>query len=212
MIKFTSQKDLIYVSKNGRKTLGTGSFGNVRRVKHRDHQSKMFALKVMRILNPGELQYIMKEIELHRHLQHPYIIGCIDYFIEAELTFVILEYAPKGDLFKFLLDQPHVAQETLLRMFVQTLTAFEYLHKKNILHRDLKPENILLDQDLNIKVCDFGWSAEYNDFEVRDTMCGTPEYMAPEVLYHHKQTKKTDVWALGKSLIFLKKRGLFVFK
>jgi serine/threonine protein kinase len=84
-----------------------------------------------------------------------------------------------------------------MEMYVQVLEAFEYLHSKNILHRDLKPENILINKDGDLKVCDFGWSAEYSDFEVRSTLCGTCEYMAPEVVFHQRQTKKTDIWALG---------------
>lgn len=197
MVKFRSQQDLIYVSKDGRKTIGKGAFGNVKRIKHKEDRSTVYALKIMKILNPTEMKYIMKEIELHKSLEHLHIIACKDYFIEDELTFVILEYAPRGDLFKYMLNNPEIPKHTLLRIFVQTLTAFEYLHKKNILHRDLKPENILLDENLNVKVCDFGWSAEYSDYEIRDTICGTAEYMAPEVIYKHKQTKKTDVWALG---------------
>ena len=65
------------------------------------------------------------------------------------------------------------------------------------MHRDLKPENILLDKDYNIKLCDFGWSALYADDVLRETMCGTFEYMAPEIYKRKNQTKKTDVWSLG---------------
>lgn len=65
------------------------------------------------------------------------------------------------------------------------------------MHRDLKPENILLDADHNVRLCDFGWSAEFLENEVRETLCGTCEYMAPEVILKGKQTQKTDIWALG---------------
>lgn len=65
------------------------------------------------------------------------------------------------------------------------------------MHRDLKPENILVSADYLIKLCDFGYSAEYNQNEVRQTLCGTYEYMAPEVIFNGRQTKKTDIWALG---------------
>ncbi len=65
------------------------------------------------------------------------------------------------------------------------------------MHRDLKPENILVDKELNVKVCDFGWSAKYSNLESRETVCGTYEYMSPEVFFRKRQTKKTDIWALG---------------
>ncbi len=65
------------------------------------------------------------------------------------------------------------------------------------MHRDIKPENILLNEFLVVKLCDFGWSAVFNESENRETLCGTYEYMAPEVFQQKKQTKKTDIWALG---------------
>lgn len=65
------------------------------------------------------------------------------------------------------------------------------------MHRDLKPENILVDAKNNVKLCDFGYSAEFDLKEIRQTLCGTYEYMAPEVIFNGRQTKKTDIWALG---------------
>lgn len=196
--KFSSTKEIKYQKKNGRKTLGSGSFGNVRLITHISDPNRKYALKVMDIEDECERKYIMQEIELHLNLKNPFIIQMYDYFIEGDKAYVILEYASKGDLFRFLHRTIHIPKEDLFRIFVQVLIAFEYLHSKNILHRDLKPENILLDDNLNVKVCDFGWSAKYSEFESRETLCGTAEYMAPEIMYRKKQTKKTDVWALGK--------------
>lgn len=194
---FKSTQDIIFIKKNGRKTIGTGSFGDVKLIEHRNRPGKLYALKIMKIKDQTELKYILKEVELHKGLSHPNIIHCVDYFFEQDKTYVILEYAPKGDLFKFLHRSLYVQKNVLLKIYTQTLLAFEYLHGQNILHRDLKPENILLDENMNAKVCDFGWSAVYSDYENRVTLCGTAEYMGPEVIYGHKQTKKTDVWALG---------------
>lgn len=88
-----------------------------------------------------------------------------------------------------------------------------YIHSKDIIHRDLKPENILLDKNMQVKVCDFGWSAIYKEQECRKTMCGTSEYMAPEIFLNQKQSKKTDVWALGILLYELyHKKAPFVGK
>lgn len=195
--KFTSSKQIVYQKKNGRKTLGSGSFGNVRLISHSSDPSRQYALKIMNIHDEIEHKYIMQEIELHLNFDNPYIIKMYDYFIENKSAYVILEYAPKGDLFRYLHRTLFIPNDQLYQIFVQVLIAFEYLHSKDVLHRDLKPENILLDVDLNVKVCDFGWSAKYSEHESRETLCGTAEYMAPEIMYRKKQTKKTDVWALG---------------
>ena len=195
--KFRSKDDFVYLKKDGRKTIGTGSFGNVKLIAHKKDPNRRYALKTMPIIDALERKYIMQEIELHFTLDHPFIIKMYDYFLEEDKAYVVLEYAERGDLFRYLHRSLHIPKNDLKRIFVQTLMAFHHLHHRNVLHRDLKPENILLDSNLNVKVCDFGWSAKYSEFESRETLCGTAEYMAPEVMYHKKQTKKTDVWALG---------------
>lgn len=75
--------------------------------------------------------------------------------------------------------------------------AIKYIHDQEIFHRDLKPENILLDSNLNVKLCDFGFTAKEQKEVARTTFCGTYEYMAPETLQGMNQTKKTDIWSLG---------------
>ena len=205
--KFLSRDDIQYVKKNGSENIGSGSFGQVRLIKHRNGQPGLYALKSMKILDQTEKKYIMQEIQLHAQLKHPFIIQLIDYFLTDHNAYVVLEYASKGDLFRYLHRSLITDQNDLLRIFVQTLMAFEHMHAAGIIHRDLKPENILLDGDMNAKVCDFGWSAEYNDLEERQTLCGTAEYMAPEVMYGKRQTKKTDIWALGKDLLIQWAKG-----
>lgn len=192
MNKFRSTEDIVSI-----KTVGRGSFGEVQKIHHKDDPNHIYALKIMKIRRPSELKYILKEIDLHKSLNHKNIIRCYDYFVDNDKAYIFLEYAEKGDLFKYMIRNDKISEEEILKMYVQVLEAFQYLHSKNILHRDLKPENILLDGEGNLKVCDFGWSAEYSDFEFRATLCGTCEYMAPEVIFHKRQTKKTDIWALG---------------
>jgi serine/threonine protein kinase len=199
-VKFNSEKDVVYLEKHGKKNIGSGSFGDVKLIHHVSDPKTKYALKIMPILDEIEMKYIMQEIQLHQKLNSPYIIKLVDYFIQNEKAYVILEYAPKGDLFRYLHRTSFIKRNELYRIFLQVLKAFQYLHAQNILHRDLKPENILLDAEKNAKVCDFGWSTSYSDSENRETICGTAEYMAPEVLYHQKQTKATDVWALGKNV------------
>jgi len=199
-VKFTSLKDIVYVDKSGKQNIGSGSFGDVKLIHHVRNPDIKYALKIMDIIDEVELKYIMQEINLHRQFNSPYIIKLIDFFIEKDKAYAILEYASKGDLFRYLHRSSHIKKQELYRIFIQVLEAFKYLHMNNVMHRDLKPENILLDSKLNAKLCDFGWSASYSDSENRETICGTAEYMAPEILYYQKQTKKTDVWALGKNI------------
>ena len=81
----------------------------------------------------------------------------MDFFETKTHCYLILEYAQKGDLFEYL-EKNTLSSDQLLRIFYQTVLAINYLHSKNIIHRDIKPENLLLDNDLNVKLCDFGWS------------------------------------------------------
>ena len=73
----------------------------------------------------------------------------------------------------------------------------DYLHKKSVIHRDLKPENLLIDKDGNIKLCDFGWSAESSSFEKRTTFCGTVDYLAPEMIKNQPHDHSLDIWCTG---------------
>lgn len=97
--------------------------------------------------------------------------------------YIFLEYAENGDLFHFL-KRKELSEKQLLKCFFQTCKAIKYIHDKSIMHRDLKPENILVDSKNNIKLCDFGYSAEFDQNEIRQTLCGTYEYMAPEVIFN----------------------------
>ncbi len=95
----------------------------------------------------------------------------------------------------------HVFYKTFTKnsnfLFVLPHIGLDYLHKKNIIHRDIKPENLLLDKEGNIKICDFGWSAEANILEKRNTYCGTTDYMAPEMIKNESHEFSLDIWCLG---------------
>ena len=156
------------------------------------------ALKKMILPDPQELKYVKQEIDLHKKLNHAFIIKLVDYFFEDNTAFIILEYASSGNLYNYLHKALYIPEQDLIRMFVQIVLAVQYLHENNILHRDIKPENILLDEKRNVKLCDFGWSVECTGFQTRNTFCGTPEYMSPEMLFGKGQTHKSDIYSLGK--------------
>lgn len=96
--------------------------------------------------------------------------------------YMILEYASNGCLFFYIDLVTGLPEAIALRFFYQTALGIQYMHQKNILHRDIKPENLLLDSNLNIKLCDFGWSCVTNEKEMRSSVCGTYEYMSPEIV------------------------------
>ena len=194
---FLSLETIRYVSKNGSKTLGVGSSGFVELITSSQDLSKMYALKTINIQSAAIRANIIEEIRLQSNLKHPNIIQLYNSQIQENKAYIFLEYAKNGDLFHALYNNLPMSMKSLLKIFYQTTKAIQYMHSKGILHRDLKPENILLDDFNNAKLCDFGWSVELSAQYRRQSLCGTTEYMAPEIYGKQKQTEKTDVWALG---------------
>lgn len=199
---FNSLSEIEIKKVNGRETLGKGSFGNVKLVVHNSNPNILYAMKTIHMRNQYEKKFILEEIRLHKSLNHPNIITLHGSFIKMNDAYILMEYAENGDLFKYITRSLNTDIPKSLRIFHQCVSAVKYIHDKNIMHRDLKPENILLDSNFNAKLCDFGWSAEYNEKVSRESICGTAEYMAPEIFQKKSQTKKTDVWSLGNKLLF----------
>ena len=184
------------VKNNPNSILGSGGFSQVRLVYNKRDPSKTYAMKKMYKKDKTEIYYIKKELELHKKLIHKNIIKFFDYLESPTHFYFFLEYAKNGDLFDFIRNK-RPSNIKLLKFFYQTVLAINHIHSLNIMHRDLKPENILIDEEENVKICDFGWSAEYSEKDPKMTLCGTFEYICPEIYKGEKQTKKTDVWALG---------------
>jgi serine/threonine protein kinase len=142
---------------------------------------------------------IEREITFHQKIDHPNIIRFYDYQKndEQKKVLIALEFAENGDLFNFLNKKGALEEKLACKFFVQTALALNYIHQFKMIHRDVKPENILLDKQLNAKLCDFGWSAEYDENTKRQTICGTYEYMAPEIIFKKQQDTSIDIWSLG---------------
>ncbi|CAD8098088.1 unnamed protein product [Paramecium sonneborni] len=177
--------------------LGRGAFGEVRLAIDNQLQQEM-AIKILnkkKMLRNCNLQQLKNEIKLQRSLNHPNIIQLYHAFEDRENIYFALEYASNGSLYKYLRKLKVMPEPEAFVYFFQTCLAVDYLHKKNVIHRDLKPENILLDEQGNVKLCDFGWSAE--SVEMRSTFCGTFDYMAPEMLHNKPHDYRVDIWALG---------------
>merc|ERR1719433_1564944 len=108
-----------------------------------------------------------------------------------------MEYASKGEVFDMLWEAKKFSEKRTARYVKDLADALSYLHQKNIIHRDIKPENLLIDAKGRIKLADFGWSAHTKPGRKRRTMCGTTEYIPPELVKRQPHGQKVDVWALG---------------
>ena len=108
-----------------------------------------------------------------------------------------MEHAEKGSLFSIMKQKGPFNENDARKYFIQVISAVHFLHRNNVIHRDIKPENILLNNDDEIKLCDFGWANYVESDITRSTFCGTLEYMSPEILGKEEYTKEIDIWALG---------------
>lgn len=154
---------------------------------------------------------LQSEINLHKTLQHPNIVRFFESIQQGNISYFLLEYAANGSLFFYIDINDGLPEKLAMRFLYQCALAVQYLHKRNFIHRDIKPENILLDDQFNIKLCDFGWSCFSEDDEYRTSVCGTYEYMSPEIVKFRKHNNKVDVWCLG-ILLYEMLHGIPPFK
>jgi len=143
-----------------------------------------------------EREAIRREIEIHKQLVHPNIVKMYANFENNGRLYLILDYVEQGNLYDHMRSRTF-DDRTVVKIFVQMLEAIAYLHQRRIIHRDIKPENILIDKSGNFKLCDFGFCAPYGYDNPRQTLCGTKEYLAPEVIDSEEQDDKLDIWCLG---------------
>lgn len=180
--------------------LGKGKFGNVYLA--REKKTKfVVALKVLfkkQVHESGIEHQVRREIEIQAHLRHANIIRLYGYFHDESRIYMILEYAPKGALFKALKEQPDSRfGEKQSAIYIKSLaSALYYLHNKNVIHRDIKPENLLLGNDGELKIADFGWCVHEPNSK-RTTLCGTLDYLPPEMVVGKPHSKNVDLWSLG---------------
>lgn len=179
------------------KVLGSGYISKVKLAKHKQ-TGHIYAIKIVNLKNikKEEAESLNREISIQKTLFHEHIVRMINSFIVDNNLYIILEYVPNGTLFEFykrtLLDDQKIA-----RIFGQICSAIDSMHKRKILHRDIKPENVLIDKNGNMKLCDFGFCAPFGENFLRQTFCGTREYLPPEMLNSSKQDEKVDIWCLG---------------
>ncbi|KAI0480686.1 Pkinase-domain-containing protein [Xylariaceae sp. FL0804] len=182
--------------------LGKGKFGRVYLARERT-SGFICALKV---LHKGELQQgrvekqVRREIEIQSNLRHPNILQLFGHFHDSKRVFLILEFAGKGELYKHLRRENRFPEWKASQYIAQMASALRYLHRKHVIHRDIKPENILVGIHGEIKISDFGWSVHAPNSR-RATMCGTLDYLPPEMLKpgssDNSYNEKVDLWSLG---------------
>ncbi|XP_077231808.1 serine/threonine-protein kinase Aurora-3-like isoform X1 [Tasmannia lanceolata] len=179
------------------KPLGRGKFGRVYLAREKKHKY-IVALKVIfkQQLEKHNLHYqLRREIEIQSNLSHPNVLQIFGWFHDDERIFLILEYAARGELFKELRDLKYLSEKHAATYIASFARALAYCHEKNVIHRDIKPENLLLDLEGRLKIADFGWSVQSRT--KRHTMCGTLDYLAPEIVENKAHDYTVDNWTLG---------------
>lgn len=153
--------------------------------KHLKEEANLFLLK--------------REVNIFKTIDHPFIAMLFEVLDDQELFYIIEEFASRGSLLEHINRNHGLSEDEARRIFFQIIETLEYLHQeRHIIHRDLKAENILLGDDLNIRLIDFGLSRTFSEKDpFLQTTCGSPAYMAPEILKQEPYTTSTDIWALG---------------
>jgi serine/threonine protein kinase len=180
------------------KPLGRGKFGSVYLA--REKRTKyIVAIKVLQksqLLKAGVEHQLRREVEIQSHLRHRNILRMYGYFYDAKRIYLILEYSPGGELYKRLTSKGRFNEKTSARYISDLAEALDYCHTKHVIHRDIKPENLLVGAYGEIKIADFGWSV-HAPTSRRNTLCGTLDYLPPEMVEGREHDEKVDVWSLG---------------
>jgi len=182
------------------KVLGKGTFGKVMLARDK-RNNDLVAIKILKkevIMQKDEVTHTLTENAVLKSTQHPFLTGLHASFQTKDLLCFVMEYVNGGELF-FHLSREKMFSEERTRFYIAEITlAVTYLHERHIIYRDLKLENLLLDNKGNIKITDFGLCKEEIAFgSTTTTFCGTPEYLAPEVLEDNDYGRAVDWWGVG---------------
>jgi serum/glucocorticoid-regulated kinase 2 len=185
------------------KVIGKGSFGKVMQVIKKDTK-QIYALKTLRkqhIILRMEVTHTLAERTVLARINNPFIVPLKFLFQSREKLYLVLSFINGGELFWHLQKEGKFLMDRLRFYIAELLTALESLHDLNVIYRDLKPENILLDYQGHIALCDFGLcKLNMANDDKTNTFCGTPEYLAPELLLNQGYTRSVDWWTLGTLL------------
>ncbi|CEP09427.1 hypothetical protein [Parasitella parasitica] len=180
-----------------KRTVGTGSFGRVHLAQSKVN-GKHYAIKALDkydVVRLKQVEHINNEPTILREISHPFLVTLWDAFQDDSHLFLVMDYVPGGEMFSILRKQKRFSEQTAKFYAAEVLLALAYMHENDIVYRDLKPENILIDVRGHVKLTDFGFAKRVDDMTW--TVCGTPDYLAPEIIVSKGYTKAVDWWGLG---------------
>ncbi|KYN01017.1 PREDICTED: cAMP-dependent protein kinase catalytic subunit PRKX [Cyphomyrmex costatus] len=177
------------------KTIGTGTFGRVVLCRHHGTFLALKILSMVDVIRLKQVEHLRNEITILKEVKHPFIVNMLWNSRDEARVYMLLEFVAGGELFSYLRAAGRFAGPTSCFYAAEIVCALDYLHSKHIVYRDLKPENLLLDSQGHLKITDFGFSKKLTDRTW--TLCGTPEYLAPEIIQSKGHNKAVDWWALG---------------
>lgn len=202
--------------------LGRGKFGRVYLAREKKSK-KIVALKILlkdQLRNAGVVHQLKKEVEIHSRIRHPNILQLYATFQDSRRVYLVLQYASGGDLYRKLQNAPgrrfserqsarYIAQlvryvaifEIIEIISIPICSAIQTCHTQNVIHRDIKPENLLLSNEDQLLLADFGWSSHnVTNRNRRETLCGTLDYLSPEMVRGTPYDTSVDIWAIGVTL------------
>ncbi|RHZ59053.1 hypothetical protein Glove_365g260 [Diversispora epigaea] len=181
------------------RTLGEGAYGKVKLGIHRDSGEEVAVKLISKGVGSSKLADIEREVGVLKSIQHSSIIKLLDVVDTNEYIGIVLEYIPGGELYNYVDKKHHLEEVEACRIFKQLIQGVDYLHTMKIVHRDLKLENLLLDAAQNLVITDFGFAIKFDDSDRIGSPCGTPYYLAPELILQEGPYagRAADIWSCG---------------
>ncbi|EAY15398.1 CAMK family protein kinase [Trichomonas vaginalis G3] len=180
--------------------IGDGGFAEVYYAIHKASGLPVAIKKIPKIVddNDSHLALVRREIDIMKHIPHPFIADFYEVLENNDFIFIVMEYISNGTLRNTLNEMGPFTEENAAIIFAQIVLVLKFLHQKcNVVHRDLKSDNILFDKNGNIRVIDFGLSNTKATDEILKTQCGTPSYASPEMILGEKYDYSSDIWSAG---------------
>ena len=192
------------------KELGQGSYGKVLLVRH-NKTNIIYALKVidkrLLLINIEERNQFLREVQIMYKIHHPNVVKLFGHFEDNTYCYLLMEFVEGGELFSYIPEngKSKISTHQIASIIRDVISAIYYMHHMNppIVHRDIKPENILVTSNMQAKLSDFGWSNYIQPGNKRNSICGSPVYLAPEMITRIGHDEKVDIWSIGVLLFEL---------